>query len=128
MLKQREKLSGESCEALLAPAGCKPCGAQPKFEAYMMTGDLMLNLTRVAHKQHNYRANYHRHVFITWNLSRNEISSSFFFVFSSSSSSLLLLLLFVLEFFFLTLCPSYSDVDIICCEVLKICLVITAKV
>ncbi|CAH2991575.1 unnamed protein product [Chilo suppressalis] len=48
--------SGDSCEALLE--GVRR--SQPKFEAYMMTGDLILNLSRVEHPHHNLRAPAHR--------------------------------------------------------------------
>ncbi|KOB67236.1 putative arf6 guanine nucleotide exchange factor, partial [Operophtera brumata] len=50
--------SGESCEALLE--GAKPRVSQPKFEAFMMTGDLILNLSRVEHPHHNNHAPTHR--------------------------------------------------------------------
>ncbi|KAI8424111.1 hypothetical protein MSG28_002714 [Choristoneura fumiferana] len=60
--------SGESCEALLADERVerRPRAHQPKFEAYMMTGDLMLNLSRVEHPHHNnhapmHRTHYHRY-------------------------------------------------------------------
>ncbi|XP_026496657.1 PH and SEC7 domain-containing protein isoform X3 [Vanessa tameamea] len=54
--------SGESCEALLPEerAERRPRVTQPKFEAYMMTGDLMLNLSRVEHPHHNHHAPTHR--------------------------------------------------------------------
>ncbi|CAH0729298.1 unnamed protein product, partial [Brenthis ino] len=51
--------SGESCEALLTEER-KPRVTQPKFEAYMMTGDLILNLSRVEHPHHNHHAPTHR--------------------------------------------------------------------
>ncbi|XP_063893200.1 PH and SEC7 domain-containing protein isoform X3 [Helicoverpa armigera] len=51
--------SGDSCEALVADD--KRRGrSTPKFEAYMMTGDLMLNLSRVEHPHHNHHAPTHR--------------------------------------------------------------------
>ncbi|XP_037296519.1 PH and SEC7 domain-containing protein isoform X2 [Manduca sexta] len=53
--------SGDSCEALLADERARrPRVSQPKFEAYMMTGDLMLNLSRVEHPHHNHHAPTHR--------------------------------------------------------------------
>ncbi|XP_072940024.1 PH and SEC7 domain-containing protein [Epargyreus clarus] len=53
--------SGESCEALLPEERARrPRATQPKFEAYMMTGDLMLNLSRVEHPHHNHHAPTHR--------------------------------------------------------------------
>ncbi|XP_021206998.2 PH and SEC7 domain-containing protein isoform X3 [Bombyx mori] len=53
--------SGESCEALLTEERVRrPKSAQPKFEAYMMTGDLILNLSRVEHPHHNHHAPTHR--------------------------------------------------------------------
>ncbi|XP_047503127.1 PH and SEC7 domain-containing protein isoform X1 [Pieris napi] len=52
--------SGESCEALLTGDRLRPRANQPKFEAYMMTGDLMLNLSRVEHPHHNHHAPTHR--------------------------------------------------------------------
>ncbi|XP_045494578.1 PH and SEC7 domain-containing protein isoform X4 [Colias croceus] len=54
--------SGESCEALLTEdrAVRRPRANQPKFEAYMMTGDLILNLSRVEHPHHNHHAPTHR--------------------------------------------------------------------
>ncbi|KAL0832602.1 hypothetical protein ABMA28_000800 [Loxostege sticticalis] len=54
--------SGDSCEALITDerAGRRARGSQPKFEAYMMTGDLMLNLSRVEHPHHNHHAPTHR--------------------------------------------------------------------
>ncbi|XP_052749380.1 PH and SEC7 domain-containing protein isoform X5 [Galleria mellonella] len=54
--------SGDSCEALLTDerAPRRPRTTQPKFEAYMMTGDLMLNLSRVEHPHHNHHAPTHR--------------------------------------------------------------------
>ncbi|GBP63517.1 PH and SEC7 domain-containing protein 3 [Eumeta japonica] len=63
-------LSGDSCEALISTNGTglervgagdrRPRANQPKFEAYMMTGDLMLNLSRVEHPHHNHHAPTHR--------------------------------------------------------------------
>ncbi|XP_063532845.1 PH and SEC7 domain-containing protein [Cydia strobilella] len=60
--------SGDSCEALLTENRVerRPRANQPKFEAYMMTGDLMLNLSRVEHPHHNnhvpmHRTHYHRY-------------------------------------------------------------------
>lgn len=64
--------SGDSCEALLSAEERltsrerRPRANQPKFEAYMMTGDLMLNLSRVEHPHHNHhvpahRTHYHRY-------------------------------------------------------------------
>ncbi|XP_075971455.1 exchange factor for Arf 6 isoform X14 [Anticarsia gemmatalis] len=51
--------SGDSCEALVEDE--KRRGrVTPKFEAYMMTGDLMLNLSRVEHPHHNHHAPTHR--------------------------------------------------------------------
>lgn len=51
--------SGDSCEALVEDD--KRRGrVTPKFEAYMMTGDLMLNLSRVEHPHHNHHAPTHR--------------------------------------------------------------------
>ncbi|KAL4711734.1 hypothetical protein ACJJTC_003501 [Scirpophaga incertulas] len=47
-------LGDGSCEALVRPR------VQPKFEAYMMTGDLMLNLSRLEHPHHNHHAPTHR--------------------------------------------------------------------
>ncbi|XP_068631018.1 PH and SEC7 domain-containing protein isoform X1 [Battus philenor] len=53
--------SGDSCEALLTEDRVKRGRiSQPKFEAYMMTGDLMLNLSRVEHPHHNHHAPTHR--------------------------------------------------------------------
>ncbi|CAG9559843.1 unnamed protein product [Danaus chrysippus] len=52
--------SGESCEALIEDRSDRPRLTQPKFEAYMMTGDLMLNLSRVEHPHHNHHAPTHR--------------------------------------------------------------------
>ncbi|XP_063824525.1 PH and SEC7 domain-containing protein [Ostrinia nubilalis] len=54
--------SGDSCEALIADErpGRRPRASQPKFEAYMMTGDLILNLSRVEHPHHNHHAPTHR--------------------------------------------------------------------
>ncbi|XP_048479248.1 PH and SEC7 domain-containing protein [Plutella xylostella] len=68
------RVSGESCEALLtedrvpelSTVERRPRANQPKFEAYMMTGDLILNLSRVEHAHHNlyapaHRTHYHRY-------------------------------------------------------------------
>ncbi|KAJ0178939.1 hypothetical protein K1T71_005714 [Dendrolimus kikuchii] len=60
-------VSGESCEALVGEAGEGEVSRRPpKFEAYMMTGDLILNLSRVEHPHHNHhvpthRTHYHRY-------------------------------------------------------------------
>lgn len=51
--------SGDSCEALVEDEKRKG-RVTPKFEAYMMTGDLMLNLSRVEHPHHNHHAPTHR--------------------------------------------------------------------
>ncbi|XP_013164818.1 PREDICTED: PH and SEC7 domain-containing protein 3 isoform X3 [Papilio xuthus] len=53
-------VSGDSCEALLTEERSRGRPTQPKFEAYMMTGDLMLNLSRVEHPHHNHHAPTHR--------------------------------------------------------------------
>ncbi|CAH0702769.1 unnamed protein product [Spodoptera exigua] len=52
--------SGDSCEALVGVEDKRRGRATPKFEAYMMTGDLMLNLSRVEHPHHNHHAPTHR--------------------------------------------------------------------
>ncbi|XP_039749381.1 PH and SEC7 domain-containing protein isoform X6 [Pararge aegeria] len=54
--------SGDSCEGLLTEERVERRlrVSQPKFEAYMMTGDLMLNLSRVEHPHHNHHAPTHR--------------------------------------------------------------------
>ncbi|XP_041971019.1 PH and SEC7 domain-containing protein isoform X2 [Aricia agestis] len=60
--------SGESCEALLGEdRSIRPRATQPKFEAYMMTGDLILNLSRVEHPHHNHHAPTHRTHFHRYN-------------------------------------------------------------
>ncbi|CAB3239080.1 unnamed protein product [Arctia plantaginis] len=51
--------SGDSCEALVEDDK-KRERVTPKFEAYMMTGDLILNLSRVEHPHHNHHAPTHR--------------------------------------------------------------------
>ncbi|XP_045534799.1 PH and SEC7 domain-containing protein isoform X2 [Papilio machaon] len=53
-------VSGDSCEALLTEEKARGRPTQPKFEAYMMTGDLILNLSRVEHPHHNHHAPTHR--------------------------------------------------------------------
>ncbi|CAH1646997.1 unnamed protein product [Spodoptera littoralis] len=52
--------SGDSCEALVGVEDKRRGRVTPKFEAYMMTGDLMLNLSRVEHPHHNHHAPTHR--------------------------------------------------------------------
>ncbi|CAH0605551.1 unnamed protein product [Chrysodeixis includens] len=52
--------SGDSCEALVGLEDKRRGRVTPKFEAYMMTGDLMLNLSRVEHPHHNHHAPTHR--------------------------------------------------------------------
>ncbi|CAH2071661.1 unnamed protein product, partial [Iphiclides podalirius] len=60
--------SGDSCEALLTDEkGRRGRVSQPKFEAYMMTGDLILNLSRVEHPHHNHHAPTHRTHFHRYN-------------------------------------------------------------
>ncbi|XP_050669549.1 PH and SEC7 domain-containing protein isoform X3 [Leptidea sinapis] len=61
--------SGESCEALITDERVlrRPRANQPKFEAYMMTGDLILNLSRVEHPHHNHHAPTHRTHFHRYN-------------------------------------------------------------